>query len=295
MAISWFQLVGGSFWGVSGRVISGAAESRASGVYPELAAEIMREYDGAAWLAQGGYERVSLGLEFRVSKKGRALRSVNETGRLVNADFSIVWPELETASVEEIRTALKPAVLEALELVGERKNLGKLPLAGAAGRVQSEPLKPLVEDPLPYGEQRGDSFIITRELPPGLGPEDTVRVFAQYEADLEALLSEEALEHVIETETSPTAIRWLVQLAAEPAASASTGRRMPPVNDGQQHRGHTRPPTPHTRRPHTGPTTTRQAGSTAATDCRARIPVDDRRLIGSWLAAHRGFGLHDAG
>ncbi|MFB6726310.1 hypothetical protein ACFCV3_39440 [Kribbella sp. NPDC056345] len=199
MAISWFQLVGGSFWGASGRVISGAAESRAAQVYPELAAEIMREYDGAAWLAQGGYERVSLGLEFRVSTKGSALRRVDEIGHLVNADFSMVWPELETATVEQIHAHLKPTVLEALDLVGERKALGKLPVAGTTG-----------------AEQRGDSFIITRELPPGLGPQDTAQAFAQYEADLEALLSEQALQHVIETETSPTAIRWVVQLAEEP-------------------------------------------------------------------------------
>ncbi|TDD23452.1 hypothetical protein E1218_17995 [Kribbella turkmenica] len=49
--------------------------------------------------------------------------------------------------------------------------------------------------------------MITREAPDGLAP----KLIARYEADLERLLSEEALEAVVEAETSPKGMRWLVR------------------------------------------------------------------------------------
>jgi hypothetical protein len=185
MTIQWFQLTGGSYHGQSGPVFSGAASSRVWKAFPDIEAEVISEFDGARWLLQGGYERVAVGLEFRTEKRGRQLRAVAEIGRLISVGYSVVWPELENATVDQIREYLKPIVMDALELVGEKKGLGHLPRRGAGDDLPAAPLKPLIEDPAPYADEPGDSFVITRELPPGLNPSEQAAVLARYEEDLE--------------------------------------------------------------------------------------------------------------
>jgi hypothetical protein len=213
MTIKWFQLVGGSDYGPSGRpVFSGSAESRAWKAFPEVEADVISEFDGARWLLQGGYERVALGLEFRTEKRGRQLRTVAEIGRLISVDYSVVWPELETATVDQIRHHLKPIVMDALELVREKKKLGHIPRQGEGGDLATVPLKPLIEDPAPYADEPGDSFIIKRELPPGLSPSEEATVLRRYDEDLERLLSQQANGNIIEAETSPSAVRWVIQV-----------------------------------------------------------------------------------
>lgn len=210
MTIKWLQLTGGSGYGPEGPVFSGAAEDRVWTALGQLEDDLVPQFDGQRWLAQGGYERVALSLEYRI-KKGRQRRSLAEIGRLLNPDFSFVWPELEQASVDEIRAHLRPIVLEALEFVGERKGLGSLPEAGEGGSLQVLPLKPLIGDPAPYAEEQGDSFVITRDFPPGVDQAEMPDLLRRYEDELEALLSDEAMHNIIETETSSTAIRWVVQ------------------------------------------------------------------------------------
>lgn len=213
MAIAWLQLVGGSYWGTAGRAFSGAAESRALTALQQIEAELLTSYDGARWLAQQGYERVALGLEYRSDKKGRALRSVGEIGRLLRPDYSVVWPELETASVAEIREHLQPIVLEALAFVGERKGLGELPKAGEAKDLEAVPLKPLIDDPVPYDEEPGDSFVITRDFPPGADESQVPELLRQYDEELQELLSDDALDNILDIETSSTGVRWVVRIA----------------------------------------------------------------------------------
>jgi hypothetical protein len=212
MTIAWLQLVGGSYWGPKGRAFSGSAEALAGTALSRLESELLTEFDGRAWLAQGGYERVSIGLEYRSDKRGKPLRKIADVGRLVSPEYSLVWPELETATVDEVREHLRPVVLDALDLVGERRNLGRLPRTGEAKELTAVPLKPLIEDPTPYVDEPGDSFVIIRDFPANTEPSDVPEVLQKYEEDLEALLSKEAIENIVEVETSMSAIRWLVQL-----------------------------------------------------------------------------------
>lgn len=212
MTIKWFQLVGGSHWGMDGRAFSGAAEGRAFQALQQIEADVVAAYDGARWLAQQGYERVALGLEYRVSKRGRPLRSVAAVGRLLTPEYSVVWPELEQAKVDEIRAYLEPVVLEALAFVGERKNLGELPKAGQADHLEAVALKPLVDDPAPYDEEPGDSFVITRDFPSDTTPEQVPDLLRQYDEDLENLLSEDALDNILDIESSSTGVRWVIRL-----------------------------------------------------------------------------------
>lgn len=215
MTIKWLQLVGGSRWGAAGSDFSGAVESRAQAALQQIEAEVVASYDGARWLAQQGYERVALGLEYRSDKKGRALRSVGETGRLLSPEYSVVWPELETASVDEIREYLRPVVLEALALVGERKKLGELPKAGQAEELEAVSLKPLVDEPIPYDEEPGDSFVIIRDFPPGTEQSQVPELLRQYDEDLQVMLSDEALDNILDIETSFSGVRWVIRIAAD--------------------------------------------------------------------------------
>jgi hypothetical protein len=64
----------------------------------------------------------------------------------------------------------------------------------------------------PFFEEPGDSFVITRELPEVDDPAEMAAVFQRYEDELSRLLSEEALSSVIEAETSPRAVRWVVRV-----------------------------------------------------------------------------------
>lgn len=215
MTIKWLQLVGGSRWGAAGNAFSGAAESRAQTALQQIETEVLASYDGARWLAQQGYERVALGLEYRSDKKGRALRSVGEIGRLLSPEYSVVWPELETASVDEIREHLQPIVLEALGFVGERKKLGELPKAREAEDLEAIPLKTLVDDPVPYDEEPGDSFVITRDFPPGTEESQVPERLRQYDEELQELLSDEALDNILDIETSFSGVRWVIRIAPD--------------------------------------------------------------------------------
>jgi len=210
MTIKWLRVVGGSDYGPDGPLFSGTAEARSQSALTQVEDELAPLFDGQRWLAQGGYERIMLTLDYRL-KKGRQLSSLTEVGRLLKLNFSLAWPELERATVEEIRDHLRPIVLEALEFVGERKGLGKLPKSGEGEDLEVVPLKPLIDDPAPYAEEPGDSFVITREFPAGVDPSDVPHLLRRYEEELEALLSDEAMENIVDTETSPTAVRWVVQ------------------------------------------------------------------------------------
>jgi hypothetical protein len=212
MTIRWFQLVGGSYHGMSGPVFSGVAQDRVGDACEAVEADVISEFDGARWLLQNGYERISIGIEFRAEKKGRQLRSVAEIGRLLDVDYSVVWPELANATVPEIREYLKPVVLEALEFAGERKGLGPLVPAGTGGELRAVPLRPLIEDPMPYVEEQADCFVITRELPPDLSPSERAGVMARYDRDLEGLLTKRALGRIVDLETSDRAVRWVIEV-----------------------------------------------------------------------------------
>jgi hypothetical protein len=212
MTIRWFQLVGGSHYGVSGADFSGVAQDRVGDACSDVEADVVSEFDGARWLLQKGYERISLDIEFRAEKKGRQRRSVAEIGRLLDVSYSVVWPELANATVPEIREYLKPVVLEALEFAGERKGLGSLVPVGTEGELRAVPLRPLIEDPMPYVEKQADCFVITRELPPDLSPSETADVLARYDSDLERLLTKRALGRIVELETSGNAVRWAIEV-----------------------------------------------------------------------------------
>ncbi|GAA1619759.1 hypothetical protein GCM10009789_86830 [Kribbella sancticallisti] len=212
MTMKWFQLSGGAYNDESGPVFSDATEGRLWEVFPDLEVDVISGFDGARWLLQGGFERVSLGLEFRVEKKGRQLRAVSEIGRLLTVNFSVAWPELESATIDQIKDHLRPIVAEALELAGEKKKLGPLPRHGAGERLAIIPLKPLIEDPMPHADGPGDSFVITRELPPGLSAAEEASVLKQYEDDLERLLSEQAKRDIVEAEISATSVRWVIEV-----------------------------------------------------------------------------------
>ncbi|MEU4608323.1 hypothetical protein AB0F43_35510 [Kribbella sp. NPDC023972] len=213
VAIAWLQLVGGAYLAPTSdrrsfeEDFSDQVTDKAWEALGRLQAKLLDEYDGAAWLAQRGYERVSLGLEYRVKKHGRGRSAVPAIGRLLSPEFSVVCPELAEMTVDEMVSFFEPVVLDALSVVGERKNLGPLPPAGQGGDLASVPLIPLIEDPSPYDEEPGDCFVITRMAPGGVTPE----LIARYEADFERLLSEEALGAVIEAETSSDGLRWVVR------------------------------------------------------------------------------------
>jgi hypothetical protein len=110
----------------------------------QLEARLLPAYDGAAWLAQGGYEKVAVGLEYWAVKHGRALRRVPSIGRLLMPEYSVVCPELPSLSLGEMVEYFEPIVLEALAMVGRRKNLGPLPPAGHGGHLVAVPLRPLI-------------------------------------------------------------------------------------------------------------------------------------------------------
>ncbi|TDD23453.1 hypothetical protein E1218_18000 [Kribbella turkmenica] len=161
MTIAWLQLVGGAYLAEAPdrhsftEDFSGQVTARAWEALQHLTAKLLDEYDGAAWLAQGGYERVALHLEFRAKKHGRARRAVPAVGRLLTPDFSVVCPELADMTVAEMVTFFEPVVLDALTVVGERKNLGPLPPAGQGGDLPSVPLIPLIGEPRRTTRSRG--------------------------------------------------------------------------------------------------------------------------------------------
>ncbi len=213
MTIAWLQLVGGSHWTTAGSAFSGAAEARAWSALQRIEAEVLTSYDGARWLAQQGYERVALHLEYRSHAKGRPARSIGAIGRLLNPNYSVVWPELETASVDEMREHLHPIVLEALAFVGERTNLGKRPEAGQGEDLETVPLIPLIDDPMPYEEEPGDSLVITRDFPPGTEESQVPGLLRQYDEDLQDLLSDKAMDNLLDIETSSSGVRWVIRIA----------------------------------------------------------------------------------
>ncbi|TDD46562.1 hypothetical protein E1263_36230 [Kribbella antibiotica] len=215
MTIAWLQLVGGSRWTTAGSAFSGAAEARARTALQRIEAEVLASYDGACWLAQQGYERVALHLEYRSDAKGRPGRSIRAIGRLLNPNYSVAWPELETASVDEMREHLHPIVLDALAFVGERTNLGKLPKAGEAEDLETVPLIPLIDDPMPYDEEPGDSCVITRDFPPGTEESQVPGLLRQYDKDLQDVLSDEALDNILDIETSSSGVRWVIRVAPD--------------------------------------------------------------------------------
>jgi hypothetical protein len=212
MTISWLQLVGGSHHGASGPDFSGVAQHRVGEACSGAEAEVLAEFDGARWLLQKGYERISIDVEFRAEKKGRRRPSVAEIGRLLTVDYSVAWPELAQATVPEIRAYLKPLVLEALQLAGERKGLGSLLPIGVEGELPAAPLKPLVEDPMPRVEEEADCFVISRELPSGLSLSETADVIARYDDDLQRLLTKRAFSRIVDTETSDRGVRWVIEV-----------------------------------------------------------------------------------
>jgi gamma-glutamyl:cysteine ligase YbdK (ATP-grasp superfamily) len=94
MTIAWLQLVGGPY--VTGTPDRRSFQEDFSGQVTHLAwkalsrleAKLIDEYDGAARLAQGGYERVALHLEYRAKKHGRDRRAVGISRRLLVEDPS---------------------------------------------------------------------------------------------------------------------------------------------------------------------------------------------------------------
>ena len=128
-------------------------------------------------------------------------------------DVSATCPELLTATVTELEPLVRAVLLDALALAGTKKDLGALPLAGEPAARPTIPFWPLeVDEDEPYSEEPGDSFVITRELPKVDHPAEMAGVFQRYEDDLSRLLSAEAFSSIIEAETSPRAIRWVVHL-----------------------------------------------------------------------------------
>lgn len=180
--------------------------------------KLLDEYDGTAWLAQEGYERVLVSLEFELANPSKKLRSVKSKGRLLMVEFSCVIPELSTAKVKEVEVLLEAIIPDVLQLVGDDRKLGP-PLK--KGDVQPEvrtPLRPLIAEDMPDADELGEIFVITRQLPDRVSTEQLSGVFARYEADLEKLLSDQAWDNVIEAETSATAIRWVVRISTSPPA-----------------------------------------------------------------------------
>lgn len=213
MTIAWLQLAGGPYSSPKReRDFSGHVVDKAWEALGRVEAKLLGEYDGAAWLAQGGYERVSLHLEYRAKKHGRGRRAVPAIGRLLSPDFSVVCPEVADMTLDQMVSFFEPVVLDALAVVGERKELGPLPPAGQGGELAAVPLIPLIEDPSPYDEEPGDCFVITRSAPGGVTP----ALIKRYEADFERLLSEEALGQVLEAETAEDALRWVVRPVRKP-------------------------------------------------------------------------------
>ncbi len=149
MTIAWLQLVGGPYLNLDfeKRInkfdFPGAVETRAWEALRRLEASMLPAYDGAAWLAQGGYEKVAVGLEYRAVKHGRALRTVPSVGRLLSPEYSVLCPQLPELGVDEMVEYFEPVVLEALAMVGKRKKLGPLPPAGQGGHLVAIPLIPL--------------------------------------------------------------------------------------------------------------------------------------------------------
>ncbi|MFI6673619.1 hypothetical protein [Kribbella sp. NPDC050470] len=208
MTIAWLRLAGGPYNSPSReRDFSGQVVDKTWEALGRLEAKLLNEYDGAAWLAQRGYERVALHIEYQAKKRGRQRRAVPVVGRLLSPDFSVVCPDLAGMTVDEMVEFFEPVVLDALSVVGERKELGPLPPVGHCGHLVRMPLIPLIEDPSPYDEEPGDCFVITRMAPGGVTP----ALIERYEADFQRLLSEEAFGQVIEAETAEDALRWVVR------------------------------------------------------------------------------------
>ncbi|WP_432942650.1 hypothetical protein ACQPXM_37050 [Kribbella sp. CA-253562] len=208
MTITWLQLTcGRGTDSKSASTFTGKAEDRAWTALQRLHAKLLPQYDGAAWLAQGGFERVSIDVQYRVTK-GRQRRTVALIGRLVNVDVSVACPELPDLTVEQLEDVFRPVVLDALAALAEAQGLGPLPPAGQGGGLSAVPLRALIDDPDPYDEEPGDCFVITRVAPDGVNPE----VIERYERDLAWLLSGAAQAEVIEAEVSGTAVRWTVRV-----------------------------------------------------------------------------------
>jgi hypothetical protein len=81
------------------------------------------------------------------------------------------------------------------------------------GELPAVPLKPLIEDPVPYVEEQADCFVITRALPSGLSQSETADVLARYDSDLEKLLTKRALDRIVDLEASDNAVRWVIEVS----------------------------------------------------------------------------------
>jgi hypothetical protein len=210
---SWIELIASSGLTSDLRpVVPGDTLAKATLAASRVEKRLLDEYNGTAWLAREGYERVLVSLEFVLASPSKKLRSVKSKGRLLMVDFTCVIPELSTAKVKEIEVLLEAIIPDILELVGGDRKLGP-PLKN--GDVEPEvrtALRPLIADDMPAADELGEIFVITRELPEQLSTEQLSGVFERYEDELERLLSDEAWGNVIETETSATAIRWVVRI-----------------------------------------------------------------------------------
>ena len=119
--------------------------------------QIMSEFNGAAWLAQGGFQQVSIDVEFRDAGYGRRrTRRVTNKGRLLMVDVSATCPELWSATVAELEPLVRAVLLDALALAGTKKDLGALPAAGEPAARPAIPFWPLeVDEDEPYFRSRG--------------------------------------------------------------------------------------------------------------------------------------------
>jgi hypothetical protein len=214
--VSWIQSAhGGSDIDESGNeVFRGQTARKGWDAVERVWPQIRDEFNGAAWLAQGGFQQVAIGVEFRdAGDKRRRTRRVRNKGRLLMVDVSAVCPELRTAKLAELEPIVRGILLDALALAGTKKDLGPLPAAGEPTARPAIPLWPLeADEEEPFFEEPGDCFVITRELPDVDDPAGMSAVFQRYEDDLDRVLSEEGLAHVIEAESSLRAVRWVVRV-----------------------------------------------------------------------------------
>lgn len=214
--VDWIQgAYGASDFDESGKeIFRGQAGRKGGDAVERVWPQIMNEFNGAAWLAQGGFQQVSIDVEFRdAGDQRRRKRRVTNKGRLLMVDVSAACPELWTATVAELEPLVRAILLDALALAGTKKDLGALPAAGEPAARPAIPLWPLEgHEDEPFFEEPGDSFVITRELPEVDDPAEMAAVFQRYEDDLSRLLSEEALSSIIEAETSLRAVRWVVRV-----------------------------------------------------------------------------------
>ncbi len=145
MTIAWLQLTCGR--GTDTRSTSAfkaKAEDNAWIATQRLQKQLLPEYDGAAWLAQGGFERVAVDVQYRVTK-GRQRRLVKAIGRLVTVDISVACPQLPGLTVKEIQDLFRPVVQDAFTALAEAEGLGAIPAAGAGGGLVAAPLRAWVE------------------------------------------------------------------------------------------------------------------------------------------------------